>query len=249
MSFGDYKWTIRTGGRIGRLDQLRLIAQGVQARSHARADAKASHKRQQVDLETLLPPDTPIVLAADDLLRSAARPWLYHHSIRAWYWARLVDDRPEQAIDQEALFIGFLLHDFGIIEGHRLTPSEGEDFTLVGARLAERLCREHGWPDRRAHLVADAITLHLNPIVGPRHGREAQLLRAGAGADIAGSGLWRIKSEVKDAVLARHPRMGFKAEIHEAMGFETRDRPCCRISFLYEKLGFGRLVNTAPFDE
>lgn len=247
--FGDYAWVRRTGGRLSRLDRLRLLAQGVRARAAARADGRRRHVLRHVDPDTLAPPDTPLVLAADDLLRSAAQPWLYEHSVRAWYWARLVDDTPESAFDAEALFVGFLLHDLGIVESHRLAPGEGEDFTLVGARTADVLCRKHGWPDRRAQLVADAITLHLNPVVDGRHSREARMLRAGAGADIAGSGLWRVHPSTKNAVLSRHPRLGFKNKVGEAMCIEMRSRPCCRISFLYEKLGFGRLVRAAPFED
>jgi hypothetical protein len=56
------------------------------------------------------------------------------------------------------------------------------------------LAARHHWDDARAHLAANAITLHLNVTVGDEHGKEAQMVRAGSGGDVAGLGLvcWNV---------------------------------------------------------
>jgi hypothetical protein len=246
-ALGTWNWLQETGGKLGRLDRLRLVGQGVRAKASARLAGKAAESVRFREVETLTPPDTPLAIAAKALCREASSPWLYGHSLRAWYWGRLLDDG-RAPFDEEAVWVAFLLHDLGLTDTHRLKGEQVHCFTEPGAREAERLCREHGWSDERAYLAANAIALHLNVIAGAEHGREAQIMRTGAGADIVGQGVSRIPVDQREAVLQRHPRHYFKREVSQVMLRETNERPCCRMAFLYGKLGFGRMIAGAPFN-
>jgi len=246
-AMGTWNWLQETGGKLGRLDRLRLVGQGVRAKASARLAGKATESVRYREIGALTPPDTPLAIAAEALCREASAPWLYDHSLRAWYWGRLLDDG-RAPFDEEAVWVAFLLHDLGLTDKHRLKGEQVHCFTEPGARTAERLCREHSWSDARAYLAANAIALHLNVIVGAEHGREAQIMRMGAGADIVGQGVSRIPVDQRDIVLQRHPRQDFKREVGQVMLRETKERTCCRMAFLYGKLGFDRMIIGAPFE-
>lgn len=246
-ALGTWNWVQETGGKLGRLDRLRLVGQGVRAKASARLAGKADEYVRYREIGTLAPPDTPLAIAAEAVCREASAPWLYDHCLRAWYWGRLLDDG-RAPFDEEAVWVAFLLHDLGLTDTHRLHGDQIQCFTEPGAREAERLCREHGWSDARAYLAANAISLHLNVIVGAEHGREAQIMRTGAGADIVGQNVKRIPVDQRNIVLQRHPRQDFKHQISQVMLRETNERPCCRMAFLYGKLGFNGMIARAPFD-
>jgi len=247
-ALGTWTWLERTGGKLSRTDRLRLIAQGVRARATARLSGRRLHAVRHVDLDSVTPPDSAIARVAEALCRDVSEPWLYHHSLRAWYWGRLLDDGSRR-FDLEAVYVAMLLHDLGLTDRYRLRRGSVQCFTEPGAREAGKLARAHGWPDARAELTANAIALHLNIIVGNEHGREAQIVRSGAGADIIGQNLSRIEVDQQDAVLRRHPRLQFKQEIDRVMRVEVAERPCCRMAFLYQTLHFDSLVARAPFAE
>lgn len=246
--FGTWGWLQETGGKLGRRDRLRLIAQGVRAQAVARLSGRSLEAVRHIELDDIAPPDSAVATAAEALCREASEPWLYHHALRAWYWGRLLDDGAQQ-LDKEAVYVAFLLHDLGLTERYRLPNDHVQCFTEPGAREAGRLARAQGWSDVRSDLVSNAIALHLNVLVDPKHGREAQVVRAGAGADIVGQNLRRIPADQRQAVLARHPRQDFKCEVDRVMRIEVVNRPCCRMAFMYGKLGFDGLIARAPFDE
>lgn len=245
---GTLEWLEETGGKLGRFDRLRLITQGIRAKASARRRVRSPVAVASRNLDDVLPPNTPLAKAAEGLLKEAAAPWLAHHSLRAWSWGMLLDDGVAP-YDEEAVYVAFLLHDLGLTDEYRLQGDRVQCFTEPGARVAADLAKRHGWADRRAYLIANAISLHLNIIVGPEHGPEAQVVRLGAGADIIGQNLTRIRTDQRDAVLERHPRLDFKRQVDGVMCIEVAERPCCRMAFMYEKLGFGDMIASASFAE
>lgn len=242
---GTLQWIERTHGRLGLRDKLALVAQGVKAKAATRKRMAANVKFRYREVDDILPPDSVIAREAMAMCEAASAPFLFNHSLRAYYWARLLDDG-STPFDDEAVFTAIMLHDMGLTESHRLSGSTEQCFTLVGARMAEELGASHNWDGRRCALAANAITLHLNVIVDPAHGREAEMVRAGSGGDVAGLGLDVLHQDQIDHVCARHPRAGFKAEILPALAIEEHARPACRIAFMNAKLGFAGLVANTP---
>jgi HD domain len=243
---GTLAWLESSGGKLALFDRLTLIAQGVRARAATRFGSRA--KMRNFEVSAILPPDSALVREAVELSQAASEPWLFNHCLRSYFWARLLDRGTK--FDDEALFVAFLLHDLGLTDAHRLKGREEQCFTVVGAREAERLAQSHGWSGRRARLAAEAIALHLNVVVGDEHGREAQMVREGSGADVAGLGLQRLERDQIDAVVKLHPRLRLKEEIRTPLHLEARERPDCRIAFLVRSLGFDSLIAGArPFTE
>jgi hypothetical protein len=243
---GTLSWLEQTGGRLGWQDRLTMIAQGVRARAETRRRLALGAKVRNLEVADVLPPDSALVREALMLCREASKPYLFNHCIRAYFWARLLDDQSKR-FDNEATFVALLLHDLGLTDAHRLHESKDFCFTIVGAKAVEELGTKHGWPDHRVRLAAEAIALHLNVTVGDRHGREAQLVRMGSGADVAGLGLDMLQKDQIDDVVKAHPRHGLKREIATVLTIEADQRPGCRIHFMNERLGFQRLVRSAPY--
>ncbi|WP_353267537.1 HD domain-containing protein [Gemmatimonas sp.] len=183
--------------------------------------------------------------AALALCEAASPPWLVNHCLRAYLWARLLDKRT-RSFDDEATYVALLLHDLGLTAQYRLSAASTQQcFTAAGADVAHALATQHGWPDRRAALAAEAIALHLNVTIADRHGPEAWLVRAGSGADIAGLGLHRVHLQDVAAVVRRHPRLEIKREMTAVLATECHAHPNSRITFLVQRLGFNALVRNA----
>ncbi|WP_291842665.1 hypothetical protein [Maricaulis sp.] len=242
---GTLDWMEKTHGKLGLVDRLRLIGQGVRARAATRSRLRDNVRLRHVEVDDILPPDSAIAREAMAVCEDASEPWLFNHCMRAWFWARLLDDGREP-VDHEVLFTGLMLHDLGLTERHSLAGRAERCFTLPGARMAEALAAKHDWSGSRARLMAQAITLHLNIEIEARHGREAELLRAGAGGDVAGLGLDVVHADQIGAVCDRYPRLQLKTSITPVLQAEARARPGCRIHFLIKTFRFDRLIANAP---
>lgn len=244
---GTMAWLQETGGALRWSDQWAMTWQVLSVR--LKRALRATPALRPIDLADITPPDSGAARAALALAQSASEPYLLNHCLRSYFWARLLDGSGK-SFDDEVLFVAMMLHDLGLTEGYRLCPSDpSQCFTSVGARAAADLALRHGWSDRRAQLAAEAIALHLNVVVGDEHGREAQLLRLGSGADVAGLGIRRLPADQIAAVVERFPRHQLKRQIAPVLARETSQRPCCRFAFLHKRLGFLDMVANAPFEE
>jgi hypothetical protein len=242
---GTRAWLEQRHGRMAWRDRLGFLLQGVQARAATRRERGSGPPLAQRNVDEIMPPDTPVTRAALRLCEAASPPWLVNHCLRAYLWARLLDERA-RSFDDEATYVAILLHDLGLTKQYRLSPTSTQQcFTAAGADVAYALATQHGWPDRRAALAADAIALHLNVTIAERHGPEAWLVRAGSGADVAGLGLHRLTSSTVAAVVRRHPRLELKREMRSVLAAECQAHPTSRIAFLVQRLGFDALVRDA----
>ena len=236
MALGTRSWIERTGGRLAWYERLALLAQAVRARAMARLQQPSMRRIRLPAVDDILPPDSAITREAIELSRQICEPFLFNHCMRSYFWARLLD-RDGRPFDDEALFTALLLHDLGLG-----MDSRGQCFTRVGAQKAIELAARHGWSERRAHLTADAITLHLNVLVADRHGKEAQMVRAGSGADVAGLGLQSLQRERIGEVVARIPRLNMKERMIARLQEEVQAQPESRIAVLCNRLHFCAMI-------
>lgn len=244
---GTKKWVEHNNGKLGFRDRMSLIFQGLVARARTRKDLKRQRKVKNLSIDNILPPDSAICTEAMILCESLSQPYLFNHCMRSYFWARLLNE--DQKFDDEATFVAIMLHDLGLTDAYRITEGPQQCFTLAAAQVAEKLATKHQWHDVRAKVVANAITLHLNIIIDAKHGREAQLVRMGSGADVAGLGLNLLHNNQIDEVTKQYPRLNFKQEISRDLSIEAKQRPCCRTAFLYNKLNFADYIRNAKFDE
>jgi hypothetical protein len=80
-------------------------------------------------------------------------------------------------------------------------------------------------PEESAMSVWESIALHTTPEV-PRYKQpEVRLVTLGVEYDVLGWHFDELSAEQRDAVLAAHPRTGFKTGIGEAFAVGMRDKP------------------------
>ena len=145
-------------------------------------------------------------------------------------------------MDRELLFAAALLHDVGLP-----TPVPRVDFTRASARVARDVAEEVGLSTAATNILRTAITLHHSPGVTLAHGPVAYLLSAGAGLDVVGLRSWQLPPDLLAAVLAAHPRLGFKREFAAAFRTEAARVPRGRAAFLRRYGAFDLAIKAAPF--
>ena len=167
-------------------------------------------------------PDSTIARETTELVRDAAGPLLFHHSRRVFLWGSLYGEQLLLDYDPELFYVGAMFHDLGLVEGHR---SEHERFEIDGANAARSFLESHGLDEQRVMTVWDAIALHTTPEV-PRYKQpEVRLLNWGVEYDIPGRHFDELTPGRREAVIAAHPRPGFKQGILEALAAGLREKP------------------------
>jgi len=191
-------------------------------------------------------PDSPLALAADQLLRTACPPTLVAHCHRTYRFGAAALDGQRRAFDAEALFIAAALHDLALIEAY---DDPRTPFELHGARLAEEeLVRRGARPDL-VGLVRDAIALHLELTTADDPRPEVAAVHLGAAADVIGLRLDQLPPGVVADVLELHPRQGFSAYVSEAFRRQSAGKPDSAIAALVLHAGLLDMVAAAPFDD
>lgn len=244
--FGTVEWVRKTGGVLSWQNKMQMILSGLYSSQLTKQRIKAGVKIRNLEVDEILPPDSPIAKEASRLCEDASGDYLFNHSVRSYYWARLLTD-PSVKFDDEALFVSFMLHDLGLCEQYRKRLPSEQCFTIVGARKVEELAAHFDWSDKRAAVAANAITLHLNVTVRASHGSEARMVRLGSGADVAGLGLDVLQQDQIETVISKYPRLDLKKQILTDLKLEMEANPCCRIAFMQQKLGFRGLVRNSLF--
>ncbi|MEA2383266.1 MAG: hypothetical protein QOH72_3237 [Solirubrobacteraceae bacterium] len=167
-------------------------------------------------------PDSTIARDATEFVEDVSTQLLFDHSRRVFLWASLQAERLGLHYDAELLYVGAMFHDIGLVEGHR---SEDERFEIDGANAARAFLERHGVPDELVMTVWESIALHTTPEI-PRYMQpEVRLVTLGVEYDVLGLHFDDLSAEQRAAVLAAHPRPGFKTGIIEAFSAGMRDKP------------------------
>lgn len=194
-------------------------------------------------LAEIVPPDTPAVRAAAELIALHEPAALVQHSWRTYLFGRLFALRDGVTADAEVLALAALLHDLAL--GRR--DHTWECFAHDGAEQALDILAAQGIDAARQRRVVDAICLHLRVGVPVSLGAEAHLVHAGAALDVAGSRMPDLSPRLVRAVLDRHPRLDLVDVLLQGFGEEARHHPAARVS-RWMGLGFGRVIATNPLD-
>lgn len=250
-AIGSMQWALRTGGRVGKFDRLRLMGLAAQtqlAQAIARRfpqDARAIRRLSCIDINAIEIPANASARDALDVCREASDPYLLNHCVRTYLFGAILGQQSTQRYDPELLYTASLLHDMGLTSRARppmSAPSHGQTcicFALQGARIARQWALDQAWPPSRADTLADAICLHINPAVSVARGVEAHLLQAGAGLDLIGARHREIAREVRDTVFAAWPRLDLSSAITEQLQAQRSASPESRMAWLVDK-GFAR---------
>jgi HD domain-containing protein len=167
-------------------------------------------------------PDSALAREATEFVRDASTRLLFDHSRRVFLWGSLQGEMLGLDYDPELLYVGAMFHDVGLLEGHR---SKDERFEIDGAHAARAFLERHDLSNERVMTVWESIALHTTPEI-PRYKQpEVRLVTLGVEYDVLGLHFDELSAEQREAVLAAHPRTGFKQGIVEAFSAGMRDKP------------------------
>ena len=175
---GTIEWCRRTNGILDGGERARFLAAMLLATARGTPRllaAKAGWHGSGPDPSTLTPPDTPFVREVVEACADLDQ-MVIEHGYRSYLFARALGIVDGIECDEEALFVGALLHDYAFESMDSLTD---ECFTLAGANVAADLLAASPFPEPLRRDVLDGITLHLNPAVSPQQGGLQHLLHDG----------------------------------------------------------------------
>jgi hypothetical protein len=248
VRIGSIGWTERTGGVLTvreRFALARPLLRGhgaIMVGSLAIATRTHSGRRNSVDPEALVPPDSLLAREAEAAAQEALTPVLLNHSRRAYAWGAAIAALDEVEFDRELLYLAALFHDTGL-------PSRvpDVDFTVRSAAVARDFTDHHGVPEMRRELVTNAIAMHHTPGVDIDAGAEAFLLSTGAAVDVFGLRANHIPDAVRKTVVRDHPRLGFKQEFAGLFRAEAKQVPHGRAWYLHRFALSDLTIRLAPF--
>ena len=245
---GSIVWTERTGGVLTVRECISLARpllrshRGIIVGRLAMATRTHSGRRNSVDPEALVPPDSLLAREAEAAAHDLLTPALLNHSRRAYAWGAAIAALDDVEFDRELLYVAAMFHDTGLP-----TRVPHVDFTVGSAALARDFADVHDVPEVRRELVTDAIALHYTPGVGLESGAEAFLLSAGAAVDVFGLRSSHLPDAVRRTVVQDYPRLGFKREFARLMRAEAKQVPHGRAWYLHRFALSDVSIRLAPF--
>lgn len=149
----------------------------------------------------------PTTLVAE-LAAEAAAAWcsraLMEHNHRSYLWAAARGTDMNLPFDDELLYVAAMFHDIGLVAAF---DNATISFDEAGGNVAWMFAAGAGWPAERRVRLGEVIVRHMWDSVDPAFDAEGHLLEVGTGLDISGRDpdLWA--PELRDEVLAAHPRL------------------------------------------
>lgn len=254
-TIGTLAWSRQTGGKLSRKEreaflkaQVARQAQAVPLDQWPGIDA-SDQGQAHMDIDAIRIPDSSVARHAETLLAELSAPFLTHHCHRTYLWGSLLAQHDAIRMDEELFYVASLVHDLGLTAQHLGRNPHIHCFAVEGAMAADAFLARAGWEQARRDIVAEAITLHANPpllAVDLTHGPVAHYLSAGTLCDAFGQRASEMPKPVIDAVLYRHPGLGFAAEGAALFGTEAQVHPEGRVAFSLTHFGLGALF---PFEE
>ncbi len=236
---------------ITRRGVLTLLA-GVLATSGSRAGALAALPTEVAGVAL---PRTSLARSAADLARRACPDFLFNHCMRTYALGALSVRAQRTKFDPEMAFVAAALHDLGLVP--QFASARGS-FEIDGANRAERLMLAAGRSPAQGRLVWNAIVTHdMRAEYSAHQSPEAQLVAAGAGADVVDpEGIDR--NAVAEVVRA-FPRLQFKTRFTALLVDHCRRKPTSQIGWLdglcratvpdATRGSVERAIAAAPYDE
>lgn len=248
---GTLAWMRASHGTLSWSARLSLLRQALVPGMAGFARALTGRGRGlAVALQDLPLPDSAAVKHALAELEGCASPSVLNHSLRTYLWGAALGQVGGLRHDPEFLLVASLLHDLGMTERHGAHAPSCRCFAGQSAFAALDCMRRFGWADDRAERLANAISLHMNGHLALRPGGdvEAHLLQQGTAVDVVGHRLHDLDRGFRDAVLARHPRLGFSRVFAEFLRAESKRHPGSRAALLCQ-LGLPMMIKFNPYQD
>jgi hypothetical protein len=182
--------------------------------------------------------------AARALSERVSPAFLFNHAARTYGLAVLFARLDGIPLDQELVYVGALLHDLGLIE----TFDGPRCFENESAVAAIEFVAKRGWDELRRERLANAIRFHMHPRVVPEDDAAGYLLSEATSCDVRGHRLDELPPDAVADLLARYPRLDFKAGFVQLFERQARAKPGC-LADIYLQRGFADRVRAAPFPD
>lgn len=251
MKLGTREWGDATDGVLSAGDKFTLITMLIRSQLREACEGLLSatplfkKRLSRINPNEIIIPDSEIAKRTIEKAKEEFDPLLLAHSYRTFWWGALLAQADKLTFDTELLFVAALLHDLGISPGGK-PQSHACCFAIDGARQAESFLKAHKWDPHKSVKVADAISLHINPIVdASTHFVEAQLLSQGAMMDVIGARRRSLTAAAFSHVHAAYPRDGFKTGM--VASIKAPHCPGSRADFM--GAGFAGLAAKNPLDD
>ncbi|HSW15516.1 MAG TPA: HD domain-containing protein [Solimonas sp.] len=251
---GTLAWARETGGRLGFRDRLTLTGLAAGSLFAELPDLLAYRlglKRrfpQHVDPAKLKAPDTAAAKAMETLLSELTPAYMVNHSLRTYWFSRLIGIGAGLRFDDEALYLASLAHDLGFYGRYAESTRDSECFTIRSAQAAcEIIDRSGGWDPARRDRVAEAVVLNTNGHVPEALGAEAHLMMRGVLVDATGMHAWRVNPQNLREVFAQLPLLDQREQLWPTFRNEACRHPACRGHFAARWLQFGLMVRLSPW--
>lgn len=167
-------------------------------------------------------PDSKLAREATALVRERTSDLIYDHSRRVYFFGSLQGRNRDLGFDPELLYIAAMFHDLGLNETFH---GSGHRFEVDSADEARRFLQAHSVPEDSIRRVWTAVALHTTPGIPEFMEPEVALVTAGVEYDVLGIGYHDLDEADRAAVVALHPRPGFKRRILEAFADGVRPKP------------------------
>jgi hypothetical protein len=241
--FGDRDWVLRSGGRLGPVDSIRLSAAFLISAFMSLPGLAALRFwipiRPKVFSPPALPNLNPALVRCVEKEPSDEPIELLEHSYRTWLFGLALAraDGHLGLLDPDLFYCGSLLHDHGLAR-----PVDGRDFTMESSDRAMECALAAGLTSIQAKEIGDAICLHATPGISVnRDGPLAFYIQAGSIADAWATRLWDFKDSVVQQIIRQHDRSNFKDELIRLMRREAWHVPHGRFALLV-RLGGTRFI-------
>jgi hypothetical protein len=165
-----------------------------------------------VHLDDLTVPDSAAATHAYELADAFCSPALRNHCVRSYLWGTALAAQEGIAIDAELLYVGAMLHDFGLLPSF---DHPSMSFEHVGGNIAVVFAAGAGWPVEQQRRVNEVIVRHMGYAGDPADDPEGHLLERATTIDVSGGGIELIPVALRTEVLAQWPRSSFAAEFAE----------------------------------
>jgi hypothetical protein len=201
-----------------------------------------------IDLESLKAPDSKAARAAEMLLTELTPPFMVNHSLRTYWFSRLIGLGVGMSFDDELLYVASLTHDLGFYGRYAEPTHDAECFTIRSARSASDIAKAAAWDPAREERLAEAVILNANGHVPPALGVEAHLMMRGVLVDATGIHAWRIHPNSIKEVFDHLPMLDQKEKLWPTFRDEANRHPCCRGYFAKNYMQFGLMVGLSPWN-
>ncbi|OXC80406.1 phosphohydrolase [Caballeronia sordidicola] len=168
-------------------------------------------------------PDSAMAQAVTDLMRGTKSELMFHHALRAFFFAALSGYQKKLTFDAELLYVGAMFHNVGLNAKYHDSPYRYE---VDGANAAREFLMNYAVADDAIDEVWAAIALHTTPGIPEHMSPLIAMMSAGVQMDVRGACYEDFTAQQRDEIVQAYPReSGFKKRLIDAYARGMAHRP------------------------